>query len=93
MKFNKLLFWLGLRPLTAEILYDEYLIATRKRMKTLFEDTIIPELIRYGTYSQQTMIGFNDDETKALLDIISSAGLQYKIKDRDYGKYFRITLK
>ena len=93
MKFNKFLFWLGLRPLTAEVLYDEYLIATRKRMKKLFEDTIVPELIRYGKYSQQTMLGFNNDEAIALKHILYRTSLQYKTKEDDYGTYFWISIR
>jgi len=94
MKFNKFLFWLGLRPLTAEVLHDEYLIAVRKRMKRLFEDTIVPELIRYGKYSQQTMIGFNTDETIALKDILNRTSLQYTTtQENGYGTCFRISIK
>ena len=93
MKFNKFLFWLGLRPLTAEVLHDEYLISTRKRMKKLFEDKIVPELIRYGNYSHQTVIGFNNDEAIALKDILYRTGLQYETKEDGYGSYFRISIK
>lgn len=94
MKFNKFLFLLGLRPLTADIIRDEYQIMTRKHMKKLFEDTVVPELIRYGTYSSRPgRLGHTPDEVKILKDIFSTAELPYETNTDQYGTYFSISLK
>jgi len=90
MKFNKLLFWLGLRPLTADILYDEYLRTLKKRVQNVFEDTIVPELIRCGRYSRLVL---DTGEAKVMGDILTKAKISYSTREDSYGTFFNISIK
>ena len=90
MKFNKLLFWLGLRPLTADILYDEYLRTLKKRVQNVFEDTIVPELIRCGRYSRLVL---DNEEAKVLEGILTKAKIGYQTREDSYGTFFNISIK
>lgn len=90
MKFNKLLFWWGLRPLTADILYDEHMRAIKKRMLNEFEDTIVPELIKYGKYIRRIS---DSDEAKVMEDILTKAKIRYITRKDPYGDYYIISIK
>lgn len=93
MKFNKFLFWLGLRPLTADIIREEYLRETKERMLSLFEESIVPDLIRHGNFFHNTISGLNTDEVEELENILKRVGLQYKTRSDVLGTYFRINLE
>lgn len=88
MKFNKLLFWLGLRPLTGDILYNEYLRYVKKRVRDLFENEIVPALIMYGTYTKRS--GLSKLEAGELEAMLTKAKLSYSTSMHSDGAYFSI---
>lgn len=80
MKLNKFLFWLGLRPLTVDIIADEYVILTKKKAGEKFK-TIVEDLISYG-HSQCVCV---PDVGKELIILLRKANIQYKLKEAHHG--------
>lgn len=80
MKFNKLMYWLGLRPLTVDIIADEYAILTKKKAGVKFK-TIVEDLISYGN----TQCVCVPDVGKELIVLLRKANIDYQSKEVNHG--------
>lgn len=80
MKLNKFLFWLGLRPLTVEIIADEYAITTKKQAKEKFA-LIVNDLTKYG----HTQLSCSLDVGRELISLLRKANIHYQSKEVHHG--------